>query len=138
MTTMDEHTGIMLGCLTCRFCIYFHKKKKFKAHKFQCEKSGNTVAKKDLDKFQCEYFRLKKYVTCPIRDNQTTLCNDCLWDYHTLKDSCQNCVTFASKSNARLKLKKSKKTQIKKKPKLKLKKKPKLKLKKKPKLKLKK
>lgn len=130
MTTKD-HTGIMLGCLTCRYCILFHKQPRAVKNKhFECRKHKPVPVGK-IDTFQCDKFLLKKFVHCPHRD-EVIHCNECLWDYHTQQDYCQNCEVFACGSSSKLKLRKPQKSQIKKKPKLKLRKsKPKLKLRKK-------
>ena len=130
MTTKDP-TGIMLGCLSCRYCVFFHKQPRtVKAKKFHC-RMHDPVPLKKIDTFRCSKFHLKRFINCPERA-EVIMCNDCLWDYHTEQDYCENCKVFSCESNTRLKIRKPKKPQLKKKPKLKLKKsKPKLKLRKK-------
>jgi len=126
MTTKD-HMGIMFGCLSCRYCVFFHKEPRtIKKKHFECRKHDPVPVGK-IDTFQCEKFLLKKYIRCPYR-NELIHCNECLWDYHTEQDYCKNCEVFSCASTTRQKLKLKHKSQLKKKPKLKLKKKPVLKL----------
>lgn len=129
--TTKNHVGIMFGCLTCRYCIFFHKTPRVvKNKRFECRKH-KPVPVSEIDTFHCDKFLLKKFVHCPHRD-ETIHCNECLWDFHTQQDYCQNCEVFSCGSTSKLKLRKPQKSQIKKKPKLQLRKsKPKLKLRKK-------
>jgi len=135
--TMKDHNGIMFGCLTCRYCIYFHKgqRKILNGGRFVCPKykkvftgSSEKWTTSKTDTFHCKQFVLKKFISCPARNNELIMCNDCLWDYHTQKDYCKNCQVFSCSTNSKLKIKPKQKLKLKKKPKLKLKKKPVLKL----------
>lgn len=129
MSIKDQH-GIMMGCFTCRYCIYFHKQPRtVKDHGFICPKHGRVPCgnpkkyiNSEIDTWQCEYFHLKKFIHCPHR-NKLIMCNDCLWDYHTQQPHCKKCQVFTCSANNKLKIKpklKLKKKLVKKKPKLKL------------------
>jgi len=108
MTTKD-HMGIMFGCLTCRYCVFFHKApREIDNLHFVCKK-WTPVSVMNLDSYKCQHFLLKKYIRCPHRD-EVIDCNTCLWDYHTDQAHCKNCEVFdcQPKKKPKLQLRKSK------------------------------